>query len=1019
MHSRIRSLFVALLAMLCIASGAFAQSVNVTTGAITGVVTDSSGAALPGVTVTATSPETGLTRNTVTESNGEYTFQLLQPGRYRVEAELAGLGTAARPNVQVLLGNTTRTDIVLNPQVSEQITVTAEAPVVDTEQSGLTATVTEQQIDNLPILGRDFRSLAELTPGVNAAFGGRFQSNGGRGTTTDFNIDGAESNSDFFGEQRGGTRAPFTFSQAAIREFQVIRSQYAAEYGRGVGATINAITKSGTNDLDGEVFYFLRQRDWAATRSRQINGQTVEDQFRAKDSAQPGFALGGPIVRDRLFYFVNADFQRESLPVVPNDFRQDTDFQALPENVRTAYINKLESILGYSIEEELAVYDQTADQNTYLVKFDANIGSRNHIWVRDNLSDFDNKNNQSNFNFRSNQGNENDRFNQLVGSAETIVTNSAFNQLILQYSKDERPINPIGAVPTEFIVSQTGISNMFFGNNDFLPNNTIETKWQLKESFTFLVGDHNFKAGVDALWMNIENLFPRNSTGVYRYPSIQRFLDNNPNQFQQGFGPGGGLTEWDQNTYGFYVQDSWRPVQKLTLDLGVRYDFQTMPVPERNVFANRPEFIDNFGEDRDNIAPRLGFAYDLTGNGGSVLRGGVGKFYNYLPSILLSNPLTQISGNFNQYTINCSATLPCPTFPNILTAEQIAALPPNTLAAVRDLTIVSDSLEAQESWRTNLQFEQQLGQSYSIALGGTYAKLDKIQALININAVPLGYSFGNLPVYHANGGTGSLYPEFREVRAHVSDEEASYRALTLEGKKLAVAGSRLSMNASYTWSRSIDQDTNERSTSASFRYDPRNPELSEGVSQNDVTHRVVLSGTYELPWGILVSGIGSYRTGVPYTRSIGVGSGQAQVNGLFNISEAFPVFLDRDGNVIDLTQATGLTRPEFAAWLADRGAVIEERNSLRQPYFKNVDLRLAKTFGLPQGFELELIGEVFNAFNWENRFISTTNQRLFTYSLASATDRVTFTRNNSHGQENSFVGNSNPRQFQVAAKIRF
>ncbi|HEX9984585.1 MAG TPA: TonB-dependent receptor [Thermoanaerobaculia bacterium] len=1019
MHSRTRSLFVALLAMLCITGAAFAQSVNVTTGAITGTVTDSSGAALPGVTVTVTGTDTGLTRNTVTESDGTYTFQLLQPGRYRVVAELAGLGTAARPNVTVLLGNTTRTDIVLNPQLAEQITVTAEAPVVDTEQSGLTSTVTETQIDNLPILGRDFRSLAELTPGVTSAFGGRLTGNGGRGITTDFNIDGAESNSDFFGEQRGGTRAPFTFSQAAIREFQVIRSQYAAEYGRGVGTTINAITKSGTNDLDGEVFYFLRRREWAATRARQLNGVTVEDAFRAKDSAQPGFALGGPIVRDRLFYFVNADFQRESLPVVPNDFRQDTDFQALPENVRNAYISKLEGLLGYSIEEELATYDTTADQNTYLIKFDANIGSRNHVWLRDNLSDFDNKNNQSSFNFRSNQGNENDRFNQIVGSAETIVTNSAFNQLIVQYSADERPITPTNVVPTEFIVSQTGISNMFFGNNDFLPNNTEEKKWQLKESFTFLAGNHNFKAGVDALWMSIDNLFPRNRGGVYRYPSVQRFLDNQPNQFQQGFGEGGGLTSWEQNTYGFFAQDSWRPVQKLTLDYGLRYDFQTIPVPERNVYPNRPEFIENFQEDRNNWAPRLGFAYDLLGTGSSVIRGGVGKFYNYLPSILLSNPLTQISGNFTQYTINCSATLPCPTFPNILTQEQLAALPPSTIAAVRDITIVSDDLEAQESWRTNLQFEQQLGQAYSVGIGGTYAKLDKIQALINVNAVPLGYSFGNLPVYNANGGTGSLYPEFREVRQHVSDEEASYQAYTLETKKLALGGSRLSWNASYTWAKSIDQDTNERSTSASFRYDPFNPSLSEGPSQNDVRHRVVLSGTYELPWGILVSGIGSYRSGVPYVRSIGVGSGQAQVNGLFNISEAFPVFLDRDGEVIDLTQANGMTRPEFAAFLAARGATIEQRNSQRQPYFKNVDMRLAKTFGLPAGFEIELIGEVFNLLNWENRFISGTNQRLFTYSLAAATDRVTFTRNNSYGQENSFVGNSNPRQFQVAAKIRF
>ena len=243
---RSRFFFIAVAAM-CLATAVFAQSVNVTTGSINGVVRDNTGGVLPGVTVTAANVDTGLNRSTVTETDGAYLLNLLPPGNYRVVAELAGLGRAVAPKVLVLLGNSTKTDIKLAPTVTETITVTAATPVVDTTQSGIARAVTEKQIENLPILSRDFSQLAQLTPGVNTTFNAGITANGGRGITSDFNIDGANSNSEFFGQVTGGTRAPFTFSQAAIKEFQVIRSQYNAEYGRGVGATLNAVTKSGTN----------------------------------------------------------------------------------------------------------------------------------------------------------------------------------------------------------------------------------------------------------------------------------------------------------------------------------------------------------------------------------------------------------------------------------------------------------------------------------------------------------------------------------------------------------------------------------------------------------------------------------------------------------------------------------------------------------------------------------------------------------------------------------------------------
>jgi len=1024
MQSRTRFIFIALL-LLCTAGAAFAQGVNSTTGSIAGKVTDSSGGALPGVTVTATNLGTGLTRDAVTESEGTYLLNLLPPGKYRVDAELAGLGKATNSSVNVLLGNATKADLQIAPQVSEQITVTAAAPVVDTSRTGTAASVTEQQIEDLPILTRDFRALAQLTPGVVTAFGSRITSNGARGISTDYNIDGASSNNDFFGEQTGGTRAPFTFSQAAVREFQVVRSQYDAEYGRGVGATLNAITKSGSNDLEGQVFYYLRRSDWASSRTRTFsNGQTATDSFVAKDSSQPGFALGGPIVRDKLFYFVNFDGQRQDQPIFATNVTTNATFAALPDATKTAFLTKVQNLIGFPYEEGLT-YEQTFNQKTYLVKFDLNAGSKNHFSLRDNYSNFENGNNQS-FNHLSNQGVENDKFNQLVLQGETIFTSNMFNQLIVQYATDERPISPITSTPEVAVTYATG-QTVFLGQNDFLPNNTKEKKTQIKDTLSYVWNAHTFKGGVEALLVSIDNLFPRNLNGVFRYNSVADFVNDRPASYNQGFGAGGGLTSWDQNTYALYAADSFRMGARWTFDFGLRYDWQTVPEPAANAFPQHPEFISQIEEDH-NIAPRFGFAYDVLGNGRSVLRGGTGKFFSYMPAILLSNPLTQISGNFNQVSIaNCNLAtnpVPCPVYPNLLTPAQFGVL----ARTGTDVVTIGPGYEAQEAWRSSLQFEQQIGSTYSAAAGLIYQKTTKVQGTRNINAVPLGISFGNVPLYTTNS-PNRRYNDMGVVRELFSDEEATYRALTLETHKLAVNNSKFSWDLSYTWSKSIDQDSNERSTSTSFLYDPNNLDLSEGPSDNDVRHRVVGDVTYRLPWGFTVSAIGSWRTGTPYTAGNSF-AGAMNINGLTQTSGNIPVFVNSNGDIIDLaafsgTAATSKTRAEIAAFLAAQGARIIGRNTERQNDVWNADLRLAKTFGLPRGLEIEILGEVFNLFNVKNRFIGAANQAVFNWVYTAATDKYVITKVNfadgtpRFGVASGYEASVDPRQFQVAAKVRF
>jgi hypothetical protein len=1003
-------------AVLCLilATGTVFAQTGTTTGEINGSVVDSSGAALPGVTITATNIQTGLTRTAYTETSGQYSIPQLPPGLYRVEAELVGLGRTVRDRVQVFLGQAANIRFTLTPQMAEEITVTAEAPLVDTTQSGSTESVTQTQIENLPILGRDFKDLVSLTPGVSNSFGGRVSLNGARGMSTDFNIDGANANSDFFGEERGGTAAPYVFSQAAIREFQVIRSSYSAEYSRGGGGTVNAITKSGTNDLSGEVFYYHRDEDWADERN--VTG--INEFFEPRNADQYGFAAGGPIIRDRLFYFVNGDFQKIEEPANILDFRTTSQFQALSPEVRNAVIAKLESLTGGSLDRQFR-YETRENQDTLLAKIDWNIANNSHFNIRWNGSDFNNFPSENNATLSA-QGEEFNKVNSYVAQMDTIFSPSLYNFALGQYSLEERPIN---ALTTSFPMTRiTGISGgtVAFGQVDFLPNGTDEEKWEIKDTLSWVWGDHLVKGGFNYLDVAVDNLFVRDLAGDFFFNTPQEFLANTPSRFEQGFGISP-VNSYDFQQWGLFLMDTWRVNNRLTVDYGVRYDAQTMPKPLRNIYETTGDgryanLDDDFIEDDGNFAPRAGFAYDFRGDGRSVIRGGAGVYFNFIPAILYAQPLQQIGGLFNNYTFDC-ARVACPTYPNLLTPAQLAQVNPS---AVLDIAIVSPDLEAQESLRMSLGYEQQVGQSYSFEIEGVYADHTNQQRFVNVNAVPTGLMFGDL-VQYTTATSNKPFPDFRDVRMHVSDAEAEYKAVTLGFRKIALGDSKLSWLAHYTWSEAIDQDSNSRSTSTSFSYDPYNSKISEGPADYDTPHRVVASATYELPYGFLVSGIFNWRTGQPYTRNIFYSGGPGSLTGLSRIGVNVPVFVDANGSVIDITQASGSTPAQFAAFLNERGARMLGRNTENQPDFTNFDLRLAKRFGLPYGLDMELIAEVFNVFNEANKFITTVNQNEFRINQtgSAANPTLTILRSPTFQQKNGLDFNSPPRQYQAAVKFRF
>ena len=1040
MSIRVRPMFAALLSTLFVCFAAFGQTVNYTTGSIAGKVSDDAGAGVPGVTVTTTNLDTGQTRTTFTDKNGGYDLSLLPPGNYKVLAELKGLGKSDVPRVTVLLGNTTRTDLKLTMQVSEAVTVTAEKSIIDTTSAGMTQSVTNQQIESLPLLGRDFRSLASLTPGVSA---GSFDvnsitANGARPLSTDYNIDGASSNNDFYGQQTGGTRPPFTFSQAAIQEFQVIRTQYDAEYGRGVGAEVNAITKSGTNDFHGSAFFYDRKASWSATRPTVFNtdfGGTsyplaVSDSYLAKDVSQPGFVVGGPIWRDKIFFFGGYDSMTQSQPaLIGNDMRTSAQFLALTPAQQQAALSKIQAGVGAPYEAGLN-YSVDNTLRTYLLKFDGNIGS-NHWSLRDNITNYDTTNSGSTSSFGLNQTNEVDKFYQAVLEVDSVFPKNLSNVFIAQLGRDQRPVtSQYGG--TEFSIN-FGVTQ-YFGFNDTTPSTADEKKLQFKDTVQFEWKGHSFKAGAELLHRDLFDAFPRYAAGYYSFNSLLNFANNVPNTFMQAYGPQNGDLEWTTNLWGFYVNDDYRITPRLTLGLGLRYDYMKTPLPSSNAYPQHPEFLTQIKDDTNNIAPRLGVAWDMFGDGSSVLRGGTGKFFEYMPDILLASPLQGISGALLTSTFTCTTTPtnPCPAYPNIFS-------PPDFLAKSKlgaNLVTIGSDYQAQESWRTSLGFEQRLGEGYVAGVNAVYSKLTHIQGTANINLVLTGYVLGNMPVYDYNSSANPArpYADLGIVRELTSNEKAWYRAQTIELHKLATGGSQFNWDISYTHADSVDYETNTRSTSTTFLLDPNNPALSEGPSDNDMKHRIVGDLTYRLPWGFEVSGVAFWHSGFPYTAAISFTcsgctanslTGQAQTSQAANFT---PVFVDGNGSIIDLTQANGMTLPQFSAFLSGQNARLIQRNSFSQPSVWDADLRLSKTFDLPYGVKLQLLAEVFNVFNRNMPVVTGANQDMFRITYTASTGKYTITKYtntvsgvalNTFGVDQGYSGEVNPRQLQLAAKISF
>ncbi len=953
------------------------------TATIEGIVTDANNAVVPNAKVLIRSIDTGFTREITTDASGIYRLPNLPPGNYQLVVSAAGFAESKFNGIALTVGQKLNLDLTLKVSgVGETIEITDSAPVVETTRTSVSGSVNSKAVSDLPVNGRNFLDFVTLTPGVvrDSTRQGDLSFGGQRGTLNSIQIDGVDNNNNFFGQALGRTgsgRAPYQFSQDAVQEFQVNTNSFSAEFGRAAGGTINVVTKSGTNQWHGTAFEFFRDRILNAnslrrdgnleaaaqapalipvgfrydTVSKTIVGQADKPAYHFN---QFGGNLGGPVKKDRAFFFFNYDGQRNTRPIIAS-----LGAQAPTDAASQAGLTRLLPLVKN--------YTLGFNQDVYLAKFDWQLDEANRLSLRYNRQNFKGRNLE---NSGPTSAEEHSGSSNVTTDAYGITLNTAFspsllNEIRAQVAFDKEP----GIANTdnaEGNVLQGGTTAYIFGRNSFSPRATNEDKFQFVNNVTYINGKHSVKGGVDVIIEKIENFFPGNFGGRYFFQATNGFAEFgnhfNPastgyrfvSRYQQSFagdGTSGALTRPNYNDYGLFVQDDWRVTNNLTVNLGVRYDVQQLAPPKTANLDPRLAAAGlsttQFNQDHNNIAPRLGFAFNP--KAGLVIRGGYGLFYGRTPAIALGTAHSNNGVSVIGLTLN-NVRLPF-EYPNrFLDLNAIRAL--GGTAATPDIFIFDKNYQQPYTQQGSLGVEYEVAKNLSVGASYLYVKGTQLSRTRDLNlgaltATPITIQGGgSLSFLRHAGATAPTRPigGFGRISQFEGSADSNYNALALTvNKRLA---RNFQLLASYTWSKVIDNVPDQTSVVVGGGDDAKQAQQSlvlsddRGLGVADTPHRLVASGLWDLNYFSSLQGPG--RVLLHGWQLAGI----LQVASNPPFSELVGADLNNDGNNrTDRTPGVG-------------------RNTLRKGKFAAVDFRLTKTFFFNEDkVRLQFIGELFNAFN--------------------------------------------------------
>ncbi|MGI8788683.1 MAG: TonB-dependent receptor [Pyrinomonadaceae bacterium] len=1077
----IKFLAMVIFCLLLSVGSLFAQS-QASTGQITGVVADSTGAVVPNATVTLTSKSTNQTQQATTSGEGIYRFVTLQPGTYSVKSSGSGFGEQTL-DVEVQVGRTTDANFTLGAAgTTTTVEVTAEG--IQTTSSNFDAVQDQTAIQNLPINGRRFQDFVTLTPSAQVdPSRGQISLSGQRGINTNVNVDGVDYNQPFFGGIRGGERSnsAFTIPQESIREFQVVAAGYSAEFGRSTGGIVNAVTKSGTNNFRGSAFYLIRPQRFARGNdfSKALRTQRLQalglDATLAPTQQQFGGSIGGPIVKDKLFFFASYEQQRFRAP-------RQVVFTNLLGITPTAA--QTEGFNFYRGNE--SPFTQSNDANAVLGRIDYNINDANRFNIRYNYS----RNNAINgvstgessldpttTNSVSTNGIEQDRNHIAVAQLVSNISSNAINELRYQYARETRPrlSNSTLAGVSTFVGT--------FGARNFLPTTQFDVRNQIADSLTYIYSNHTFKFGGEFSNIHADQSFGFNQFGGYNFSGLNtatgvldaisstrvagrlgRFDTSTARYFQQ---IGNLRAAYTVKQLAFFAQDSWRVTPKFTLNLGLRYEKQYNPSAE----ANNTPVIDaiknasfpllggkgidptRIPDSQNEFGPRVGFAYDPSGNGKTVIRGFAGIYYAQTPLIELAAPFNNFRNPAGDLNVGLGpAAFTAATFsqtafdaanPQYVAIVGGAGITPNTVyrqfailginlnnsslsnlptLTPAQLQTIADRIQAArtggasalgvfqnanviginpnfknpESYQFGGGIEEEIARDMFIGIDVSWVKTVFLERNIDVN-IPAIQSFNQVtgrPTVNRN--VSRPVSALGTIQLRDSSAISLYRSATFRLRMNRKWGQ---VNAFYTLSRSNSDDDNERNSGGVLYANPYNIHDEYGASVLDRTHQFVANPVFFLPYGFEVSSAIRLLSGNPINSTVG-----SDLNG--------------DGNSTD--------RPYISP------NVQLPRNFYRNRSIYNVDLRVQKGFGLGENRRLVFSTEFFNILGLSNLQIGGSATTNFCASTSDATcglngatninflqTRQQNTSSSTFGQLNLSGVNPGSQVFQVQFGARF
>jgi outer membrane receptor protein involved in Fe transport len=991
---------------------AFAQSVA-GLGAISGTVRDASGAAVPNAQVVVANESKGIRRSLTTTEAGVFTAPSLVPATgYSVTVNSQGFNAYEAKDIQVLVGQNVNLEVELGVAgTTTQVQVEATAPIVDSTKTDVSQVVGTIQIQDLPINGRRVDSFVLLAPAVVAD--GTFGLVSFRGIAggNAFLTDGNDTTNQYYNENAGRTRIQSQIGQDAVQEFQVVSNNYSAEFGHAMGGVVNTVTRSGSNDFHGTGYWFFRNQDFNATDPfASIDPATGKRINPPERRNQLGGSAGGKIIKDKLFYFVNYEALRRDFPLIasitaPGSSLFNTSGQLIakcpdPSTPLIAPTAAQCQAATDFLQRDFQTLPRSVTQDLGFAKIDWRPSERNAISISLNVLRWVSPNGlqtQAVLNNGNGVGNNvnssvRDKFGRVAWTS--IPTPTMVNEFRFGWFNDKQYDYPNDALAIPGIgflgIGITGQSNLGTAT-DYPRKNPLENRYQIADTLSWSRGKHSLKFGFDFLRTRELTDLLFNRTGTYTFPNFAALaadLTGNTagakdwSSFTQTIG--NPVVDFSIKDYAFFVQDQYKITPRLTLNLGVRYDYSDLPQPT----ITNPDYpatgrIPTF---KGEIAPRIGFAYSLDDQSKTVVRAGYGIFYGRYPgglinTLFLGNGVYQKSISLNGSSAADRAA--GPVFPTVLPTNSTSFTPP---AGSVSLNIAANDFRAPYTQQADLAIERQLTRDMALTVSGIWSRGLHLTSVDDINigapgpvvTYRINDTGGNqvgsysTPVYVRQNRVDPRYSRVNIVDAGLN---SWYNGLTAQLTKRYAYG--ITGSASYTWSHAIDEGQGNAGTPNIFAsggpqsYIPGDYRGEKGTSALDVRHRLVINAIWSPMfthsdnafakfllngWGL--SGLGTLQSAPASTPVV-------------SLTSAFVP----TGYTVAFTGSTlngygGSTRVPFQAL-----------NSVPIAPITRVDLRITKAVAFHERYRAMFTFDAFNVAN--HTYFTSVSTREYTYSLIS------------------------------------